>query len=197
VDTVTSLTLLEGLRDPCNAAAWQRFVDRYEPLVLCFARKLGLGDSDARDAGQETMLAFVRAYRDGAYHRSRGRLRSWLFGVARRKVLDIYRHRHRERVLADRSNGTAFLEAIESPDDAERVWEQEWERAVLRACLAEVARHADEEAMQCFRLYVLEGWAPEKVAAHLGVSRNAVYIHKSRVIGRLHDLQRQMEEVWG
>ena len=51
--TVTSLTLLAGLRDQGNAAAWQRFADRYRPMVVSFAAKLGLSESDLRDYRSE------------------------------------------------------------------------------------------------------------------------------------------------
>ena len=50
VDTVTSITLLEGLKDPRNEAAWRRFMDRYRPILIGFARRLGLSPSDAEDA---------------------------------------------------------------------------------------------------------------------------------------------------
>ena len=165
-------------------------------MVLAFSQQLGLEDNDARDAGQETMLAFVRAYRNGGYDRSKGRLRSWLFGIAHRKVIDIFRRRNKERVLADRSDATAFLESIESPERASGVWEHEWKQAVLRACMAEVAKHVDEKTLESFRLYVLEEWPPAKVAEHLRIARSTVYCNKTRVMNRLRDLQRQMEEIW-
>ena len=196
MDTVTSLTLLEGLRNPQDQAAWRRFAERYQPMVLSFAHKLGLSDSDAQDAAQETMLAFVTAYRRQEYDQGKGRLRSWLFGIAHRKVSDIHRRGRKERVLADRSDATGFMEAIEAPDVAERVWEQAWQRAVLQACLAEVGKQVDHDTLESFRLYVLEEWPAEKVAEHLGISRNAVYINKNRVLNRLRELQGWMEEVW-
>jgi len=196
LNTVTSLTLLEGLRDPRNETAWRRFAERYQPMLLSFARKLGLNDSDALDAAQDTMLAFVTAYRDQVYDRGKGRLRSWLFGVAHHKVLDLHRRRENERVLTDRSDATAFMATVESPDTAERVWEQEWQRAVLQACLSEVGKQVDQDTLESFRLYVLEEWPAEKVAEHLGISRNAVYINKNRVLNRLRELQGWMEEIW-
>lgn len=196
MDTATSLTLLEGLRDQQDQAAWSRFAERYQPLVVSFAHKLGLGESDALDAAQETMLAFVTGYRKQAYDRSKGRLRSWLFGIAHRKVIDIRRRRQRERVLADRSDATAFAASIESPDGAQGVWEEEWQRAVIQACMSEVARQVAPETLEAFRLCVLEEWPPEKVAERLGMSRNAVYISKNRVMTRLRELQPEMEEVW-
>ncbi len=196
LDTVTSLTLLEGLRDSGNREAWERFTVRYQPMMLAFAVRLGLNESDAQDASQETMLAFVKGYREGAYNRDKGRLRSWLFGVAYRKVKDIQRRMGRERVMADRSDRSAFLGSIEAPDAAQGVWEQEWQRAVLRACLAEVASHFEATTLKAFELYVLEGRTADGVAEHLGISQNAVYLGKNRVTSRLRELRRQMEELW-
>lgn len=196
LDTVTSLTLLEGLRDSGNREAWERFTERYRPMVVGFAVRLGLSENDAQDASQETMLAFVKGYREGAYNRDKGRLRSWLFGVAHRKTRDIQRRMGRERVMADRSDGSAFLGSIEAPDADQGVWEQEWQRAVLRACLAEVSSYFDANTLKAFELYVLEEWSADGVAEHLGTSRNVVYIGKNRVMSRLRELRRQMEEIW-
>ena len=39
MDTITSTTLLEGLKDARNHEAWHRFVLRYEPMVVSFAMK--------------------------------------------------------------------------------------------------------------------------------------------------------------
>ena len=150
MDTATSLSLLDALHDPRNDEAWQRFVMRYQPMIVAFAAKCGLNDNDAQDAAQETMTAFVKGYREGAYDRSKGRLRSWLFGIAHRKVIDVQRRMGRERVLADRSDGTAFLQALESPAEAEDVWEQEWQEAVLRECMSEVSRLVDPATFKAF-----------------------------------------------
>jgi len=196
VTTVTSVTLLEGLRNPRDDGAWQRFTQRYQPMVLAFATKLGLDDADAQDASQETMLAFVTGYRAGAYQQQKGRLRSWLFGVAYHKVRGIQRRRGRERALADYSDGTSLLAAVGSPDGAEDLWQVEWERAVLRACMAEAAQHFDAATLQAFELYVLDEVPADDVAHRLGLSRNAVYVGKNRVLTRLRELRQQMEEIW-
>ena len=194
--SITSLTLLAGLRDQGNAAAWQRFADRYRPMVVSFAAKLGLSESDAQDAAQETLLAFAEGYRRGAYDRERGRLRSWLFGIAHRKIIDIQRRMGREQVLADRSDATGFLASVQAPDEAERLWEQQWQQAVLNECLAEVADQVDPTTFEAFRLYALAQWPPQQVARHLGLSRNAVYISKNRVISRMRELRQRMEDIW-
>ncbi len=176
--------------------AWQRFAARYRPMVVAFSAKLGLSESDAQDSAQETMAVFVERYRQGEYDRQKGRLRSWLFGIAYNKARDIQRRVGRELVFADRTDATRQLNAIKADDHAEHVWDAEWQRAVLRECLSEAARHVDPTTLQAFQFYVLEEWPAEKVAAQLGISRNAVYIGKNRVLTRIREHQRRMAEVW-
>ncbi len=196
MDTITSLTLLEGLKDRQDTQAWRRFNTRYGPMVTAFAKKLGLKDADAQDVGQETMLAFVKFYGEGRYDRDKGRLRSWLFGIAHRKAVDVQRRRAREMVVVDSPSGTGVLDRIESPEDANAVWEQEWQRAVLRACLEEVAKQLSANTVKAFELYVLRQWPVDKVAVHLGTSNNAVYIAKNRAMERIRKIKAEMEEIW-
>jgi len=196
VEIATSTTLLAGLRNPQDQAAWERFSERYRPLVIRFARGLGLSGHDAQDAAQETMAAFFKAYRDGSYDREKGRLRSWLFGIAHRKVIDLRRRRAREVVVTDKSDASAFLGNVESSCEAEQIWEQEWQAAVLRACMDEIRREVKPETFQAFDLYVLRQKPAEEVMAHLGVTRHALHCAKSRILGRLRELQPVIEENW-
>ncbi len=196
MDTVTSFTLLEGLKNRQDSRAWQRFMARYEPMVMAFARKLGLNDTDAQDVCQETMLGFIQAYGDGRYDRDKGRLRSWLFGIAHRKAIDMKRRRAREIVVGDKTDASAFLGRIESPDQAKEIWEQQWQRSVLRACLEEVSKDLSPNTVKAFDLYVFEQWPVEKVAEQLGISQNAVYIAKTRVMERVRKIKAEMEEIW-
>ena len=91
MDTVTSVTLLEAIKNGEDHQAWNRFISRYRPMITSFAKRFGLDASDAEDVGQETLLVFLRNYREGQYNRQKGRLRSWLFGIAHRKVIDVQR----------------------------------------------------------------------------------------------------------
>ena len=97
--------------------------------------------------------------------------------------------------MADAAGTTRFLDRI--PDDHELtdLFEQEWERAQLSACLQLARAHVDPQTFQAFRLYALEDWPADRVAANLGITRDAVYVHKSRVLRHLRELQRDMEEI--
>ena len=53
----TSITLLERVRSPADNAAWSRFVELYAPLLTHWAKRAGLGDSDAADAVQDVLTS--------------------------------------------------------------------------------------------------------------------------------------------
>ena len=83
--------------------------------------------------------------------------------------------------------------AASEVDDAQAVFDQEWERNQLAIALREVARCVDPGVYQAFELYAVLGQPASRVAKFLGVSRNAVYISKSRVLARLRDVLARLE----
>ncbi|MBI4578743.1 MAG: sigma-70 family RNA polymerase sigma factor [Planctomycetes bacterium] len=191
----TSTELLNGLRDPRNHAAWLEFCARYGPVLLAFARRLGLGEADAQDATQETFIAFARAYQEGRYSRERGRLRSWLFGVIQNKVRDIQRRRARDpagmSVAQERQ-----LNQRAADGAAAQVWEEEWRQAVIRTCLDLVRRDVAATTLAAFEAITLQEHAPEAVAKNLGMSKAAVVKANQRVLSRMRELHRMVDVEW-
>ena len=196
MDTTTSETLLEGLKDSSDGVSWRRFNNRYRPMVVAFARKLGLSEEYADDAAQDTLLSFLQAYRAGKYEKEKGRLRAWLFAFAKNRIHDIHRKRDKAILLIDPSDAKAALAVIPSSDEMERIWEEEWRRAVFRSAMEEVAKRFDAVAMESFRLFMLERWRAEKVAEHLKIAPNTVYSHKRRVLKYLRKIEQQINELW-
>jgi RNA polymerase sigma-70 factor (ECF subfamily) len=196
VITTTNTMLLLGLRDQGDDRIWSEFCSRYRPLLVSFARRLGLAAQDAQDAAQEALLAFATAYREGKYDREKGRLRTWLSAIATRKVRDIQRHRLRD--LATGAGGETKDLIREIPDDraVADLWDAEWRRAVVSACLQEIRGQVEPTTLQAFELFVLKEWPAESVATHLGISRNAVFLAKRRVLTRMREIQRQLEDFW-
>ena len=88
--THTTTALLAALHDLSDQPAWREFEGRYAPIISGVARRMGLSESDSQDVMQETMLQFIRDYRAGKYDRTRGRLRSWIIGIARHRIADIF-----------------------------------------------------------------------------------------------------------
>ncbi|MCK4623811.1 MAG: sigma-70 family RNA polymerase sigma factor [Phycisphaerae bacterium] len=188
--------MLEGLKSSSDRSAWRTFDTRYRPLVMIVAKRLGLQEADAEDVAQETMAAFVEAYRQGRYERERGRLRDWLRGIACHKVRDFQRRRGRqEQLVADRTDATRFLNQIED-DHVKIVWDDEWSKGVLRQCLEEVRDEVAPRTFEAFKLFALQQWSAKRVASYLQVSEEIVYQSKSRILVRIRKLFPQMEKIW-
>lgn len=196
--TTTNTRLLQGLLDPGNQEVWRQFVDRYRPLIVRYLRRVGVPAEDAEDVAQNALLAFATAYRDGRYDRALGRLRSWLFGIVRTHVLSWSRGRRRAGVqICDAPDETGFFARIEAPPgEADKVWEEEWAAAALYECLLEVRRSVDATTFEAFELFALKGEPADRVGERLGITRNAVYLAKRRVLRRVRELRPLIEDIW-
>ena len=190
---VTTTQVLEELRVSNDAPAWQGFHEHFHAVVVNFAKHMGLSVTDAEDAAQETMLAFVKAFRGGKYDREKGRLSGWLFGVAKHVILNFRRRQPLEQLMADKTTGTSFWDMIQDDHNIKLSWEIEWRQMVLTRCLEQVRKEFDPRVFNAFELYALGQIAVDKVAQQFEMSPNAVYIAKCRVLSRLRELEQQFE----
>jgi len=196
MEWVTTTQVLEDLKTPDNdELAWQGFCEHFQPVVVNFARKLGLSATDAEDAAQEAIVAFLKAFRDGKYEREKGRLSNWLFGVAKRVILNFRAGQPLERLIADKTTATSFWDLIQDDQNVQHSWETEWKRMVLTKCLEQAGRELDQKVFEAFKLYALSEMPVDKVAQQLSMSKNAVYIAKSRVLSKLRQLKQQFEGI--
>jgi RNA polymerase sigma-70 factor (ECF subfamily) len=196
IATVTSTTLLEGLRDPANQGVWLAFVERYRPLIVRYGRRLELSAEDAEDVAQASLLAFCEAFRAQRYDRLRGRLRQWLFGIVHNQVKNWQRRQGRRAPGLPETKAERLLDGLEAPDGLEQLWEAEWRDCVARACLDEVRREVQESTFRAFERFALEGRPAEEVAAELGITPNSVYTAKRRILRRVRELKPLMEDAW-
>lgn len=194
--TATSTYLLDGLKSPDNHTIWRQYVDRYRPILVGYARRLGLGD-DAEDVAQQVLASFSTAYRRGKYDRDKGRLRDWLFGIARNELRNWRRrHSRREVQVGGDADQTDFFAQLRDEDYLEKTWELEWRQAVVRQCLEEVRLEVDAKTLEAFELFASQGLPARSVAERLGITSNAVFIAKHRVLKRIRELLPEMETVW-
>lgn len=192
--TRTTTVLLAGLFDAGNDAVWQEFDARYRPILLAFARRLGLRDTDAADVAQETLLQFVREYRAGRYDRERGRLRSWILTIARTRAAGVYRAR---AVKREARGASAFVD-LEDEQALSRIWDGERRAVILREALDELkaTTRASDKTVKAFELFAVRQMPADEIAAELGMSRHDVYLAKSRMAGRLREIIARLESVY-
>lgn len=196
--SVTSSFLLEGLKDPANLAVWTQYVNRYRPMLLAYAQRLGLPPADGEDAAQQILTEFCRAYQAGKYDRDRGRLREWLFGIARNQIMNLRRRRatRPEVQIADSTNGTGFLERAADDEQLTSVWDDEWQNAILRDCLTAVRREVEPKTFEAFELFACSGLPAAQVAQQLNMTENAVFGAKRRVLRRARELLANIQHEW-
>jgi len=190
---LTTTQLLEDLKTTDGESAWTEFCSHFQPVVIEFARKLGLSNIEAEDAAQETMAVFFKAFKEGKYDPDKGRLSNWLFGIAKRVILNLRGRLPLEKLIADKTTGTSFWDMVQDDRTLGRTWELQWQRVALKRCLDQVRREFDPKVYGAFRDYAMYQFAIEEVCEKFDMSRNAVYIAKSRVLSRLRELKQQFE----
>jgi RNA polymerase sigma-70 factor (ECF subfamily) len=183
--TRTTTALLDDLTDATNEDAWRELDDRYRPVLVGFARRLGLSEVDAADAAQEALAEFVRAYRRGKYDRGRGRLRSWIIGIARHCILDEQRAQatRRER------RGLSALGQVPGDDELAEIWDAECEREILRRALFRLHGETSIEphTLEAFEQVAFQQRSAAEVATDLQMTLNDVYLAKHRCLKRLRE----------
>ncbi len=190
----TNSVLLAGLADPGNHAIWNEFDARYRPVIIAFAARLGFQPADADELAQAALVRFAEEYRAGRYDRERGRLRSWIFGIARNCASEV----RRDRARFDAMRGESALGEMAGDADLERFFAEEWQRALLRQAFAELrsSTKTDEPTIRVLELLALEERPVAEVAAELGMTKGAVYTAKHRALASLREILARLETDW-
>ena len=177
---------------PGLGQVWPRFVYRFRAPLVQFASARGIESDLAEEVAQETLIAFLAALRENKYDRGKGRLRSFLFGIASNKIRDALRKAQRGPELSQPETGYFNDQALDEPSRAQ--WEQLWERSLLRECLRRVQEEVTESTWRAIQATALEERDPAEVADELGLTRNAVFVARHRVTTRLRRLQTEQDD---
>lgn len=192
--TTTSTLLLDGLRDAGNARDWGEFDRRYRPILINVARRMGVGEHEAADLAQETMVDFLKSYREGRYKREEGRLRSWLLGIQRRKLIDLRRKKARRGL----ERGESAIDAEVTEEEMLKTWVEE-RRSRLLADAVESLREeskTDDRTVDAFELVAIRGMRASAVAEQLGMTVDDVYAAKSRCLKRVRAIIERLETAY-
>lgn len=189
--TRTTTDLLDGLAEERREEVWEEFDQRYRPILINVARRMGLRDEDARDVAQDTLVRFLVAYREGKYDREKGRLRAWLIGIARYRIMEARRSRARE----DRHRGASVVESVEDEGVLHEAWEREQRDHLLRLAFERLRTKTrmSETTIKAFEMLTLQGRATGEVAEALGMSAHDVYLAKSRCLKRFREILSELE----
>ncbi len=179
----TPASLLERLRHEGEAEAWSRFVRLYTPLLFYWAQQANLTEHDAADLVQDVFASLLERLPAFTYRKD-GSFRSWLRTVTLNKLRDSQRRQSKSP-----KTGLVKLPEQSLPDHVEAFWEGQYRSELIRRALELMKTDFAETTWKaCWECVVRERPIVD-VAAELGVSTNAVYISKFRVLQRLrHEL---------
>lgn len=176
----TPATLLHRLCGTPAPADWERFVRLFTPLLQRWARRLGATEGEAEDLLQECFIILIRKLPEFRYDPQRS-FRAWLWTVFRHSAI-AWRKRHPRSI-----QGLEQLEALATPDGVDEATEAEYRRYLLGRIMILVRTDFPEPTWQIFRQVAIEGRPAATVAREFGVSVNAVYLARGRVLARLRE----------
>ena len=156
---------------------------RHGDAVYRYCRELLRDAALAEDVQQRV---FIAAYRDLRSYARRSTLRSWLFGIARHRVLDAAKARRRQDSPLERREPPEVADSQPAVD--ERIDDARLNRALQR-CLEDVGEHVREALLLRFQ----QGLTFDEMAEACGEKPGTLQARVSRAMPLLKDcIQRRM-----
>jgi RNA polymerase sigma-70 factor (ECF subfamily) len=185
-----SSSLLDRLREQ-DVEAWKRLTDLYGPLVYSWCRRAGLTPADAADVMQEAFIAVSRAIKTFRRDLPGSTFHGWIATITRNKIQDHFRRCATQPLAQGGSEAQQMLDDVAALDErsvSADAGPSAADRRVLLARATELVRaEFEERTWRAFWLTTVENRLPAHAAEELGISLNAVYKARSRVLRRLRE----------
>jgi RNA polymerase sigma factor (sigma-70 family) len=185
----TSHTLLDRLVQGGDPESWQLLVDLYSPLLRTWLLRYDVSPADCDDLIQEVLLVVVRELPAFRHNRRTGAFRAWLRQIMVHRLRNAWRLRDREAHAGQREGMSRRLDEL--ADDggaASEIWDREHDQFVIHKLFDLVEPRFERTTWLAFRRLTLDDQDARQVAAELGLSLNAVFTAKSRVLRELRRL---------
>ncbi|MGO9112541.1 MAG: RNA polymerase sigma factor [Thermoguttaceae bacterium] len=180
-----SSTLLERVKAN-RPEAWTRLITLYGPVVYRWCRQAGTARDDAPDLVQEVFAAVARHV--GSFRRDQpgDSFGAWLRTVTRNTIRGYFRSRLGQAVARGGTDAQEQLQQVPEPVESLEAGDpREVADMVLPIGLELIRAEFESHTWEAFRRVAIEGQPSARVAIDLGMSVDAVYQAKSRVLRRL------------
>ncbi len=182
----TSLTLINRLRLGEDSEAWVRMFGLYRPLLVAWIRKFDVQAADEDDLLQEVLLTVSTGLKSFEHNGRPGAFRTWLRNILVNRLRNFWRARDRRPLAAGDSDIERRLTQLEDSASAtSQLWDRQHDLFVLHQLLELSRARFSPETWTAFTRVALHGERPDIVAREMGLSLNAIFIAKSRVLSRL------------
>jgi len=182
----TSLSLLHQLKKSDDSESWSRLVALYRPLLISWLLKYEVQSCDADDLVQEVLIAVSEDIASFDHNGRPGAFRAWLRMILVYRLRDFWRSRgRRPRPTADSDLQRRLADLADPASELSQLWNQQHDLYVAQQLLAQIEPQFAPRIWAAFKRLALDGHRADVVAAELGMTTNAVFIAKSRVLTRL------------
>jgi len=192
-------SLLVQVRDPHNAQAWEQFARIYRPVIFRLARRRGLQDADAHDLSQQVLMSVASAIGRWESNGESVRFRHWLRRATRNAIVNALSRSPRDRAVGGSSVQELLDREPDSTDgpanDTERELDIEYRRELYLRASDIVRVDIQPETWRAFELTVIDGQSIEVAAKQLSKSVGTIYAARSRVMRRLREAVRELEDM--
>lgn len=185
----TRLTLLGALG---QGLRWEEFLALYGRLILHWARRFGLQESDALDVRQQVLIRVWKSIH--RYDPVRGRFRGWLYACTRNVVLSLYRRSvpcrtwsgSEREIPAPAADGSVLGLAWEEEDPGDGLMrhfdDEGFANAPLEAAVREVRQRVQPRTWKAFLLFEFLELSAKEIAPLVQLSPAAVNqaVHRVR-----------------
>jgi RNA polymerase sigma-70 factor (ECF subfamily) len=128
------------------------------------------------------------------YDPRRGAFRNWLFTVVRRRLPNWHRAQKHRRDGSNDGAPDKLLEQCPAPEESNSAWEAEWQQRAFAWACDQVRTEVSDSTWQAFWRTTVDGEPIKQTAADLGLTIAAVYLARRRVLKRLKDQVRSVQE---
>ncbi len=183
----TPVSLIERIRSDRTGSDWNKFVQIYTPLLRRWLYRSITHPADIEDLIQDILTVVVTKLPEFQHTGAPGAFWAWLRLIVAYRLKNFWRQVRRQPLVGSIQFEQLASSLEDSTNDLSRLWDQEHDKHVVATLLSEIRHEFSALTWEMFDRYVLQGMPPARVAAELNVTRNAVFIARSRILRRLRE----------
>ncbi|MCU0718097.1 MAG: sigma-70 family RNA polymerase sigma factor [Pirellula sp.] len=176
----TSVSLLKRLRTESSEVDWSKFVDIYAPIIFYWGRQKGLKPDDAADLVQDVLADLVTKLRTFEYD-PKQRFRGWLRTITVNRAINS----QRRNAKSPQTGQETKLLFASAEDDNDLLSDAQYYSQLALQTLHLMQQDVEPTTWKAGWLQLVEGRKAQDVARELGISINAAYLAKSRLLNKL------------
>lgn len=157
--------------------------------LLKFIRRRVRTDEDAEDIVQDVFFQLISSY---SITEPIEQLTSWLFRVARNKIIDLYRKRKGDSNVIESVDGPIPEDSEDMLFDHADIPDEVYARSLIWTALAEALEELPEDQRVVFVMHELEGKKFKEIAELTGEPLNTLLSRKRYAVLFLRDRLREL-----